>query len=208
MHIATRLRLFLLTSCEAAPDRSSKAIFEFQACQKALLLDYFLSLTCEERVFRFRKFTSEDTIRQWWAGIDWHQYCAIGSEHNGRLVGLAELFWSSPTGWMRPELALSLRGSIAVQERNKLVESALAIARTRGAGDVIVYGNSCDSWVTEIARCFGGAIDCDAESMLIPTEGPHLAAHAIPDTKQYCVGRRVGDNPTWEWGRHRTGDPV
>jgi hypothetical protein len=206
MHIATRLRLFLLTSCEAGQDRPPKAIFEFQACQKALLLDYFLSLTHEERVFRFGKFTSDDTIRQWWAGVDWHRYCAVGLERNGRLVGLAELFWSSPTGWTRPELALSQQGLIVSRERNKLVQSALTMARRRGAVDVIVYGTVCESWVTEIARRFGGAIDCAAEAMLIPTEEPQPAAHARPDTKQYCVGRRESIGTIQRWGQQRTGD--
>jgi hypothetical protein len=160
-----RKHLFLSASRDEQ-DRVPEKTLDFHAMQQVQLLHYFLDLTKEERIARFGNVTSDETIRRWWVTVETRWYCAVGLEDNGRLVGLAELFGSQATGWKRPELAVSVRGPANSHARAQLVQSALDVARMRGASDIIVCGAS-EGWTYEIACHFGGTIDADAETMIL-----------------------------------------
>ena len=125
---------------------------EFHAMQEARLLAYFLDLTSEERLARFRYPVSDDSIRRWRARLDWNWYCAVGCEDNGRLWGLAELFGASSTGWKQAELVLSLRNGVSEQERPRLVRAALHAARTRGASAVSLLWDGPGSLASLLSR--------------------------------------------------------
>lgn len=151
---STQESLFLPSARQLDVPRSA---IEFHAVQEARLLSFFLDLTSEERLARFRYAVSDDSIRRWRARLDWNWYCAVGCEDNGRLWGLAELFGAPSTGWKQAELVLSLRNGASKQERSLLVRVALHAARTRGASAVSLLWDGPDILTSLLSR------DCQAE---------------------------------------------
>lgn len=143
----------------------------FQAFSEQTLLSFFLGLTDEERNARFGGAVSDYAIRAWRHGIDRGHYFAVGREQRRQLIGLAELFGCSVTGWKRPELALSIRDrSNTAAVRLQLLEIGLIAARERGATDVFMCFNSGYGCMHGLVRQYGGTIDYEAGNYVIPCD--------------------------------------
>ncbi|SRR6266851_972804 len=152
-------------------DSATSRPTRLQGATEEQILAFFLKFPIEERVARFGAATSDDAIRAWKDGLDRSHYVAVSLEQGHRVVGLVELFGSRLSGWQRPELALSIHG---VRDKSKvrlhLLEIGLGAARERGASDVFFAFNSAENCMLAIARQYGGTLDHQSGTAVIPCE--------------------------------------
>lgn len=143
----------------------------FQCASEEQTLAFFLKFTVEERVARFGAVTSDAAIRSWRNDLDRSHYAAVSMEQAHLIIGLVELFGSKLTGWRRPELALSIHGlSDKSNVRRHLLEIGLGAARERGIRDVYVAFNSGESCMAAIVRRYGGSVDHQSGTAVIPCD--------------------------------------
>lgn len=152
-------------------DIPSSRPIRFQSASEEQILSFFLQFTIEERMARFGAAASDDVIRAWRDGLDRSHYVAVSLEQGHRIVGLVELFGSRSIGWQRPELALSIHG---LRDKSKvrlhLLEIGLGAARERGAREVFFAFNSAERGMHALARQYGGNIDHQSGTAVIPCE--------------------------------------
>ena len=153
------------------PRLSSSSPVRFQACSEQTILSFFLGFTIEERTSRFGAAASDYAIRGWRNSIDRCHYFAIGHKQGRQVIGLAELFGCGVAGWKRPELALSIRDrSDRAAVHLQLLEIGLIAARECGATDVFMCFQCGHSSMHEIVRQYGGTIDDEAGTYVIPCD--------------------------------------
>jgi hypothetical protein len=150
-------------------DASYSRPIRFQSASEEQILSFFRKFTIQERMTRFGTAASDDVIRAWRDSLDRSHYVAVSLEQGHRIVGLVELFGSILTGWKRPELALAICGQRdASAVRLHLLEIGLGAARERGANDVFFAFNSDERCMHAIARQYGGTLDHEAGTAIIP----------------------------------------
>jgi hypothetical protein len=141
---------------------------ELDAANRADLLDHLLRLDRCEKNNRFQSGASDSFITRYYLGINWDRHVAIAWRQYGLVIGIAEL--ASPTkSWRQPELAISVawRGD-ADYVRRRLLEAACIAAQKRGAVEVIIWFASEEEWPPQLAREYGGAVDCLQQCAAIP----------------------------------------
>jgi hypothetical protein len=169
----------------------------FQCASEEQTLAFFLKFTVEERVARFGAVTSDAAIRSWRNDLDRSHYAAVSMEQAHLIIGLVELFGSKLTGWRRPELALSIHGlSDKSNVRLHLLEIGLGAARERGIRDVYVAFNSAESCMIAIVRRYGGTLDHQSGTAVIPCDFATREVNACRPVVE--VGAHVSN---WEAGR-------
>ncbi len=158
--------------------------------QKHTILDYFLSLNQRERCIRFGVAASDGYIYRYLAGVDWRYYCAFARRQDAGVLALVELVGDPETGWRRPELAISVAGTLDPEQvRAELLQIAFLAANARGAAEIIIYYEPAEDWVPALAAEFGGTID-GAKGIAVLPIGDDPAV-CLSDADQALVPRCV-----------------
>ena len=137
--------------------------------QKHTILDYFLSLNQRDRCTRFGIAASDGYIYRYLAGVDWRYYAAFARRRDAGVLALVELFGDPETGWRRPELAISVAGTLNPEQvRAELLQIAFLAANARGATDIIIHYEPAEEWVPALAAEYGGTLDSHKGIAVLP----------------------------------------
>jgi hypothetical protein len=144
--------------------------------QKHTILEYFLSLNQRDRRTRFGIAASDGYIYRYLAGVDWRYYAAFACRRTENVLALVELFGDAETGWRRPELAISVAGTLNPEQvRAELLQIAFLAAHARGATDIIIHYEPAEEWVPALAAEYGGTLDSHKGIAVLPV-GDDLGA--------------------------------
>ena len=161
-----RFQKIMLARAEAT--QKEDGCRELDSSNRAYLLDHLLGLDQRERNSRFQCGASNSFITRYYLGINWERHVAIVWRQSGLVIGIAELA-SLTKSWRQPELAISVAPCVdANNVRRRLIQAACVVAQNRGATEIIMWFASEEEWAPQLAREYGGTVDCLRQCATIP----------------------------------------
>jgi uncharacterized protein YjiS (DUF1127 family) len=144
---------------------------ELDSRNREHLLVHLLGLSQHERNLRFQGAVSDKFITRYYFSINWERYAAIVWRQLNSVIGIAELA-SVANSWRHSELAISVVScDDAENVRHQLIRAACAVARERGAAEVIIWFAREEEWAPRLAQKCGGAVDLVRQRATIPLHG-------------------------------------
>jgi RimJ/RimL family protein N-acetyltransferase len=169
-----------------------RRVFSFDSLKLEQLL---LSLSPEDRRFRFSSQVKDEVIQRYVSNLKWRQMCVYGMfDRNGELIGTVELV-PTPAG---TELAIAVRSTHKRQGIGRaLMKRALLHARLRGLTKLQILCTADNKAMQSLARGVGMTLSreyCDVEGRLkvgSPTPADYMAA------TWHQVDATVGSSLAW-----------